>query len=303
MRLAENFGPLVVFMTVLLGQLGIPLPAYAVLILTGGLAAHGQLSLPGLFAAALAGCVIADSAWYLAGQRFGRRVLGLLCRVSLSPDSCVRQTETIFSRWGAASLLVAKFVPGFSSVATALAGALGIRRASFLLFDSLGSALWIGVGLLLGTLFADAIGELISTLGALGLWGLGLVALALALWVLAKWWRRYRFNRQLRMDRMSVADLSALLDSGERPLIVDARSALGRAEGRIPGAIPFVVDPWPEALGQHPKDALVVVYCACPNDATAVTTARKLLERGFRRVRPLAGGIDAWVAAGRTVEL
>lgn len=302
MRLAEDSGILVVFVTVLLEQLGIPLPAYPVLMLTGGLAAHGKLPLAGLFCAGVAGCVIADSIWYQAGTRYGRRVLGLLCRISLSPDSCVRQTETIFARWGAASLLAAKFVPGFSSVATALAGALGIRRPSFLLFDALGSAVWIGVGLLLGTLFADAIKELIATLASLGLWGLGLVAAALALWVLSKWWQRYRFNRQLRMDRMSPADLSALLESGERPLIVDARSALGQADGRIPGAVPFVVDPWPDALGQHPKDALVVVYCACPNDATAVTTARKLLERGYRRVRPLAGGIDAWVAAGGAVE-
>ncbi len=302
MRLAAEYGVALVFGVVLLEQLGMPLPGYPVLMVTGGLAARGELSMAGLFGAAVVACMIADGAWYQAGQWFGRRVLKLLCRISLSPDSCVRQTESIFTRWGAASLLAAKFVPGFASVATALAGALGIRRSSFLIFDTLGAAIWSGVGLLLGALFADAIGELMQTLTQLGRWGLGLILVALAVFVLSKWWQRYRFNRQLRMDRMSVADLSAMLDSGERPLIVDARSAFGQGDGRIPGAVAFTNDPWPDELGQHPKDALVVVYCACPNDATAVTTARKLLERGFRQVRPLAGGIDAWVAAGGVVE-
>ncbi|MBS0448700.1 MAG: VTT domain-containing protein [Proteobacteria bacterium] len=303
MHLAAEYGVAFVFGVVLLEQLGLPLPAYPVLMLTGGLAARGDLSPVGLYAAAIIACLIADVAWYQAGQSFGRRVLRLLCRISLSPDSCVRQTETIFTRWGATSLLVAKFVPGFASVATALAGALGIRRASFLVFDTLGAAIWTGVGLLLGMLFSDAIGELMQTLTQLGRWGLGLILLALLLFVLSKWWQRYRFNRQLRMDRLSVADLAALLENGERPLIVDARSAFGRDEGRIPGAVPYATTgTWPEALGSHPRDGLIVVYCACPNDATAVTTARKLLEQGYKRVRPLAGGIDAWVAAGGALE-
>ncbi len=302
LHLSAEYGLLMVFGVVLLEQLGMPLPGYAVLILTGGLAAHGALSLPALLAAAVAACLIADSLWYQAGTLFGRKVLGLLCRISLSPDSCVRQTESIFIRWGAASLLVAKFVPGFASVATALAGAMGIRRGSFLLFDALGAALWSGVGLTLGVVFADTIGDVMHTLSRLGHWGVGLVALALLLFVLNKWRQRYRFNRQLRMDRMSVADLSARLAAGERPLIVDTRSTLGWAEGRIPGALALGGEPWPAEVGLYPKDELVVVYCACPNDATAVTTARKLLQRGFRKVSPLAGGIDAWVAAGGPVE-
>ncbi|HEY8708319.1 MAG TPA: rhodanese-like domain-containing protein [Burkholderiaceae bacterium] len=129
-----------------------------------------------------------------------------------------------------------------------------------------------------------------------------LLALAAALFVAWKWWQRHRFNVQLRMARVSVDALVELLDRGERPLIVDVRSAAARDEGRIPGAILALGDALAPELLAHPKEALVVVYCACPNDASAVLAARKLLERGFRNVRPLAGGIDAWVAAGRRLE-
>jgi len=104
------------------------------------------------------------------------------------------------------------------------------------------------------------------------------------------------------MARVTVDALGELLDRGERPLIVDVRSQIARDDGRIPGAIASLGDELAPELIAHPKEALIVVYCACPNDASAVLAARKLLERGFRNVRPLAGGIDAWTAAGRALE-
>jgi len=277
-------------------------PGYPLLMVTGALAARGELNLPALLGAAVVACLIADSIWYAIGRRAGRRVLRTLCRISLSPDGCVRQTESIYTRFGPPSLLVAKFVPGFASVATALAGAMHIGRGAFLLFDAVGALIWVGVGLALGWLFAPAIEQIVDTLAQFGKWGLLLVVLAAALFIAAKWWQRHRFNVQLRMTRVSVDALGELLDRGERPLIVDVRSKIARDDGRIPGAIASLGDELAPELIAHPKEALIVVYCACPNDASAVLAARKLLERGFRNVRPLAGGIDAWTAAGRTLE-
>jgi membrane protein DedA with SNARE-associated domain/rhodanese-related sulfurtransferase len=269
--------------------------------LTGAFAARGQFNPAALLGAAVLACVIADTVWYLIGRWLGRRVLRLLCRISLSPDGCVRQTESIFTRYGAQSLVVAKFVPGFASVATALAGAMRIRRTPFALFDILGATLWAGVGLALGWLFAPAIDSIVATLSQLGRWGLIVLALAVVLFIAAKWWQRHRFNVQLQMARLSVDGLAELLASGAPALILDVRSPAGRDGGRIPGAIDFSDEA--DELRDHPKDALVVVYCSCPNDASAVMAARKLLERGFRNVRPLAGGVDAWTAAGRALEL
>jgi len=302
-QLIADYGLGFVFVNVLALQLGAPVPAYPMLMVTGALAARGEQNVAALLGTAVAACLIADITWYVIGRWMGRRVLRVLCQISLSPDGCVRQTESIFTRFGPASLMVAKFVPGFASVATAMAGALHIRRRPFVLFDAVGAALWVGVGLALGWLFAPAIDSIVDTLAQLGRWGLMLVLGAIALFIAAKWWQRYRFNQQLRMARVSAPALIELIDSGQRPLIVDVRAQIARDEGRIPGAIAGLDDASPPELAGHPKDALIVVYCACPNDASAVIAARKLLERGFRNVRPLAGGIDAWVAAGRALEV
>ena len=302
MRLSAQHGVLVVFLAVLLEQLGIPLPAYPILLLSGSLAAHGDLPWPDLLAAAVAASVIADNVWYATGRRYGRRVLGLLCRVSLTPDSCVRQTEATFIRRGAVSLLVAKFVPGFATLATVLSGTMRISRLSFVVYDTLGATLWAGAGLALGTLFSSVIEDVLRVLERFGRWGVVVLAVTLGLFLLRKWWQRRSFSRRLQVDRMTVAELTAARDIGEQMLIVDARSSDAWPEGRIPSSISIDKNTSLQTLRDHPQDALIVVYCACPNDASAIVVAESLRKDGYSRVRPLAGGIDAWLAAGHPIE-
>jgi membrane protein DedA with SNARE-associated domain/rhodanese-related sulfurtransferase len=297
-----QYGLVFLFTSVLVEQLGAPIPAYPVLMLTGALAARGEFNVAVLLAVAVLACLIADTAWYVAGKWYGRRVLRALCRVSLTPDGCVRQTEMIFTRWGAPSLVVAKFIPGFASVATALAGQLRIGRAQFLFFDAIGATAWALGGLALGWLFAPAIEDIVGLLSSLGKWGVGILFAAVGLFVASKWWQRHRFERQLRMNRMSVQTLAGLVDAGKAPVIVDARSEISRAEGRIPGAVFLVGYALPPHLQSLAKDEAIVVYCACPNDASAVLAARKLMELGYRQVWPLQGGVEAWIASGRKLD-
>ena len=302
LELITLYGLAFVFFNVAAVQAGVPLPAYPVLLVAGSLAATGHLSIVAVFAVGVLACVLADTLWYLAGQRYGGRVLRVMCRLSLSPDGCVRQTESIFARWGAPSLLVAKFVPGFASVATSMAGSTGVGRGSFLLFDTLGSSLWVGLALLLGWLFAPAVNDALAILEQMGHWGLALLLLLLTLFIAGRAIRRHRFRVRLRMDRISVAALAAMRERGELPLVVDVRKVLGRDDSRIPGAIAYSGDHWPAELEAGDKDSMVVVYCACPNEASAATVAKLLMQRGFKRVRPLEGGIDAWLAAGQDVQ-
>jgi membrane protein DedA with SNARE-associated domain/rhodanese-related sulfurtransferase len=292
-----------VFGNVLAEQAGVPVPAYPTLIIAGAYLTGGDYAVVSLVLVGALAAVIADTFWYLAGRRFGTRVLRTLCRISLSPDSCVRQTESIFERFGPASMVFAKFVPGFASVATALAGALGLHYWKFVLFDLVGSVLWVGVAVAIGYLFRDAIGDALETLQSLGKWGLVLVAAAFAAWIATKWWRRILFIRQLRMDRVTVDELKTLLDANEVGVILDVRSALSQAaSGRIPGARRVDIKKIAEGLDGVPTDGEVIVYCACPNEASAVKVAEKLRAAGFKRVRPLHGGIDAWIEAGLDVE-
>ena len=301
--LLQYYGLAFVFINVLALQAGFPVPAYPTLIVTGALAARGNYSLAALLATAVGASLIADIGWYSVGRRVGGPVLRTLCRISLSPDSCVRQTESIFTRWGAQSLMVAKFIPGFASVATAMAGVLRVPLWRFVPADAIGATLWSGVAIALGYIFRNAIDDVLAVLQEMGKIGLMLIVLAFAAYVLWKWLQRRRFIRQLVMDRITVDEVRRLIDEGNIGMVIDVRSPMAQEiTGRIPGAV--TVDPQNmtfDLIAVEPQSE-VVVYCACPNEATAVKVAKALQQHGFKRVRPLHGGIDAWIAAGHDVE-
>ena len=299
LQLIAAWGLLVVFAAVLLDQGGIPVPAYPLVIVTTAVAVHHDESTFAIFVVATGAAVLADWAWFLGGRKFGNTLVRLMCKLSLSPDSCVMRTRGVYGRWGPASLVVAKFVPGFAAVATTLAGQTGTKTRTFLLYDGLGAALWAGGAVVLGIVFEDAVEDVLRALEDLGTHAvpvlLGLV-LAFVAW---KWWRRQRFLRALRMARISPAELDALIASGSSPLILDVRDAMQReSTGWIPGAL--LVHTPDEA--HAPAHGEVVVYCDCPNEVSAAVLAHALRARGFRKVRPLAGGFDAWRAEGRAVE-
>ena len=301
-NLISQYGVLLVFAWVLLEQAGIPVPGYPVLLVAGSMSAAGQLSMPLLLFTAVLACLVADSAWYVAGGKYGGRVLRVICRLSLTPDSCVSQTESVFDRWGPRSLIVAKFVPGFASVATAMAGATKVPRGAFLAYDAVGAALWSGLGLALGWLFAPAVETLLLTLQNLGRWGLLLLAGAVALYLARKAWNRLNFRKQLRMRRLSIPELSNLQQNGHDVVLVDVRAKRLWERERIPGAMVFDPAEWASSEASPHRDATIVVYCDCPDEASAVIVARALKGAGFQRVHPLQGGLEGWRLAGLKVE-
>jgi rhodanese-related sulfurtransferase len=171
------------------------------------------------------------------------------------------------------------------------------------LFDAIGAALWSGVAIAVGYVFRDAVNDVLDVFAAMGKIGLTLIVLALVVYVAGKWVQRQRFIRQLRMDRVTVEELRALAEAEGGVTVIDVRSPLSQtATGRIPGALTVdAANMKVELLAIEPRSE-VVVYCACPNEASAVKVATALVQHGFKRVRPLAGGIDAWIAAGYEVE-
>lgn len=295
--LVAQYGLLAVFLNVLLVQAGAPLPASPTLLIAGAVAATGRLSYPQLLVGAVSASVIADLFWYLAGARFGGRVLKTLCRMSLSPESCVRRTENIFIRFGLPSLLLAKFIPGFNLVASPIAGTLRARLPLFLLYAAGGATLWAGLLLLLGMIFHDAIERLLALLTGLGTWALVIVGAVVALFVAFKWWQRRRFLKSLRMAMIGVDELHQLMEAGADPVILEVRSPLVWAgQPPITGAVLVDIADVDSALAGISRDREVVVYCAYPNEASAARVAKMLVQRGFNHVRPLRGGYDAWIA-------
>lgn len=296
-ELITQYGVLLVFGWVLVEQAGLPIPAFPLLVVAGSLAATGEQSLGLTALAAVLACVIADFGWYAAGSRYGARVLRGMCRLSLTPDGCVAQTESVFDRWGARSLIVAKFIPGFATVATAMAGATQVPRRTFIVYDAVGALVWASSGLALGWVFSDAVERLLDTLVSLGRWGLVLVAALLALYLARKAWDRFS-SRDVSVARLSVQELNAMLQGRDGVLLVDVRQRKLWEQERIHGASTFESVDWTGPAMRAQRDAPVVVYCDCPSEVSAVIAYRKLRAMGFRQVFPLAGGLSAWRAGG-----
>jgi membrane protein DedA with SNARE-associated domain len=253
----------VLFSVVLVEQLGLPVPATPFLLGAGALAGMGQLSFGAALGLAVSACLASDLAWYEAGRRRGGSILRLLCRISLEPDSCVRRTEDTFARYGVRTLLVAKFVPGLNTVATPLAGIVGIRLPVFVPYAIAGGTLWTGTFLLLGYVFRHQL-DVVARLGvALGSRLGALLAVLFVGWLAWKWLERRRFLRALRVARIGPAELKLKLDAGEDVVIVDLRHALDfQADPRtIPGALRFAAEDLEEEQAAIPRGREVVLYC------------------------------------------
>jgi membrane protein DedA with SNARE-associated domain len=258
-----QYGLAVVFANVFLEQIGAPIPALPTLVVAGALAGRGRMDLASLLAVALVASVLADTVWFLIGRWQGHRVLRTVCRLSLSPDSCVRGTEDLFERAGMPSLLYAKFIPGYNTIAPPLAGAMGKTLLSFLFWDSLGSLLWIGSGVTVGFIFHRAVGRALLYLETLGYWAMGIVGVVLVLVIGVKWWQRRRVRKILRLARISVAELKRMIADGEAPMIVDVRNRSAHLHDprRIPGAVRMTVDEIGAKLGELPRDREIILYC------------------------------------------
>jgi membrane protein DedA with SNARE-associated domain/rhodanese-related sulfurtransferase len=291
-----SHGLTVIFVVVFVERLGLPIPALPWLLGAGALAAAGRLNPFLAVGVTMFGCVLGDSVWFYLGRSRGTQVLGWLCRISLEPDSCVRRTQNVFTRYGLRGLLVANFVPGLGTVAPPLAGMAGIPFGRFLLVDGLGALAYAACGVGIGFFFSGEIGQIAAALAQIGVSALITLVATVALYVAYKFWQRRRLLRELRGSRITVQELRQQLEAGAKPIILDLRS---RAELKldpsiIRGAIHIDVDRLAPHSHPFPQDQDIVVYCSCPNEVSSARFARMLQKRGFTHIRPLQGGIAAW---------
>ena len=262
--LLAQHGLSLVFANVLLAQGGIPIPAIPILVVAGAFVSQGQIALAPLLLVSVVASLIGDMLWYFAGRRYGYGVLRTLCRVAIEPDSCVKQTETIFERWGASSLVIAKYVPGFSTVAPPLAGTMRVGLVEFLGYSALAALLWAGLPIALGAVFHSEVERALGWLADMGAGAVMVVAAALLLYIGVKTLERYLLIRFLRMVRISVEELRGLMQADPKPLVLDVRSATARKldPRRIPGAIAVDIDAPQAALAGVPPERQIVVYCS-----------------------------------------
>ena len=295
-----TYGYLLLFVWVLIEQLGIPLPATPVLLAAGALSAEHELNFVLALLAGLAASLTADSAWFLIGRRYGHRVLRILCKLSLEPTVCVRRTQNSFGRRRAITIMIAKFVPGLATLAPPVAGQNGMAFGSFLLFDAIGATAWLGALLAAGRFFGDLLQRNSSLLDWAGRFSGALLVLGILGFLVARIVRRRRILRKLIEARLEPEELKRQLDAGEPVYIVDMRHPLEVLPDpfTLPGARHFSPDTLAERHHEIPRDRDIVLFCACPNEATAAKTAMTLHKLGIERVRPLRGGYDEWKRLG-----
>jgi membrane protein DedA with SNARE-associated domain/rhodanese-related sulfurtransferase len=292
-------GYLWLFVSTLLERLGLPLLVTPLVIAAGAIAGIGDLNLLGILVVTVIASEAGDLVWYELGRNRGPSVLRLLCKISLEPDSCVRRSEDAFARHMTTSLISSKFVPGVGRLAGPVAGMSGMARGRFLLLNGFGSLLWAVVFALLGYIPARKLPIDVLIEEAAG-WILVLLILALAANVIWKYVQRQKFIRSLRVSRMTVDELKAAIDRGERPFVVDLRHKLEFLVN--PRTVSTAVRISPDELSlrhaEIPRDREVVLYCTCPSEATSAKVAMELKKIGITRVRPLMGGLQAWESQG-----
>ena len=290
----------VLWLNTLLHELGVPVPMTPTALVAGARAVTGTLSPLLLIVMIVAGMVIGNAAWFAAGRRYGSAVLKLLCRVSISPDTCVARTEGTFGRWGWSALVIGRFLPGVTLVAPPLAGALGMKWSTFLALTVAGSALFGLVVVGAGMLLYEQIDFVLQQLIIFGREAVGILAVLLALYIGWRWWRR-RIALAIGVPRIDVQELRALIDAGEPVELIDVRgrNANQLDQRQIPGAVVMHLDEIEAGRFVAARDRQIIVYCSCPNEASAAKAVQLLHKHGYLRARPLRGGLDAWMASER----
>lgn len=259
-----RYGLSVVFLVVFLDQLGLPIPTVPVLMALGALAGGGRIDpLVGL-PVAVVGCLCADMVWFQLGRRKGTRVLGWFCRIALEPDTCVSKTHGMYSRYGVKSLLFAKFVPGYDTVAPPLAGLMGVSLPSFLLWSTGGALLWLVAFGGLGYVFSGRIEVLALAAERFGWTMLVILGGLCALFVAWKYAARQRVLRSIRMARITPQELHELILGGQQPMILDARSrgAIDALPYAIEGAQPLILEDVEARQLEVALEREIVVYCS-----------------------------------------
>lgn len=261
--LIVRFGTPLVWLNVFLEQLGLPIPAVPTLIVAGALSSATKMSSTSIILGSVLASILADSIWFVLGRRLGHRVLRTMCRISLSPDSCVRDTEARFDRWGMPSLLFAKFVPGFSTIAPPLAGASNRSAIQFLIYDAAGAFAWAGAAVAAGRVFHRTVDRILTSLENLGYWAVVIIAAVLLMVIILKWWQRIQFMRRLRLARITPKELLTLIEEKRDPLIFDVRTASSRRRDprRIPLAVSMVGDEIPRHVAGISRDREIILYC------------------------------------------
>ena len=258
--LVRAHGSLVVFAASFLENAGVPLPAFAILVLAGCLVVEGPVSLPLTLLAATAGALAADMAWFYFGRRRGRGTLYLFCKLSLNPDSCVGRTEKLFRSRSTVTILTSKLIPGLNTLVPPLAGILRMPTWKYVLLDTAASVIWAVLGVGLGIVFGVGVLSHLESIQRVLLWMLVILSGG---YVASRLLYRQYLVKHYAAPKIDSAELLEKISSGIDVLVVDLRSeyAFVRSDVALPGALRIPPAEFDLHVHRLPLEKEIVLYC------------------------------------------
>ncbi len=291
----------ILFAAVFLEAIGFPLPAALALLLAGGASAQGSLQSSYVLGGALIATVSGDALMFLMGRYTGWFFLGLLCRISLNPESCILTSADSFLRRGRMLLVVSKFIPGINTMAPPLAGSMNMRPLQFFGLDLAGAALYIVSYFGVGYLFSDALATITRGFQSFGRVAGWVVAALMAGYMGFVIWQWIKV-RALRTVPFAIpSEAAPHITLGARVYDVRSHGYLDAKAIRITGSRRLDPNLLTRFNEEPPDGPMVYVYCTCAREATSVRVARELQNQGVR-VSVIKGGLRAWKNAGLPVE-
>lgn len=257
-------GYTLLFLWVLAERLGIPIPATPPLIAAGILIEMEHMQFAHAVLIAFLAVMLSDFLWFFIGRYRGSQILMFLCRISFEPDACVRGTKNLFEKYGSASLLFVKFIPGLSNLMVPVVGIIRMPLQTFIAFDIIGSLIWVVSFIGVGYFFSR---EIDLEKFALPDWGQGAAVLALfivlALYVIVKYLYKQHLLRGLFANRITPEELKKKIDTGEEIAIIDVRHRIEYEADpfMIPGAIHLPLEELKQ-FSAVSADMETVTYCA-----------------------------------------
>jgi membrane protein DedA with SNARE-associated domain len=298
-------GYALVFAFVLAEATGFPVPAALALVAGGAAAGSGVMSLPAVFFSALMALLLGDCLLFILGQFTGWWLLGLLCRLSVNPESCILRSAESFYKRGKMTLLIAKFIPGVNTMAPPLAGSMKMPFWQFLRFDIAGATLYASAYIALGFIFRKFLALITRSFIAASHLVEVVVIIAIVAYMAYRVWL-YKKNSMYRIvPRIQVQELAQRLASDEeqKPLILDVRSH-GYYDSdalRIQGSLRIEPNNLSEEIKSLSKTRDIYLYCTCVREATSARVAHLLRENGFNAF-VIVGGLAAWRKSGLPLE-
>jgi membrane protein DedA with SNARE-associated domain/rhodanese-related sulfurtransferase len=305
LHLIAQHGYVVVAAVVFAEAIGVPVPGAVALVAGGAAAASGVLSAPLVITFAVLAMLAADTLLYLLGRHTGWTILRFLCRVSVDPETCVMKAAESFYKRGRETLLVAKFIPGVSSMAAPLAGSMKMPYWQFLGLDILGAMLYALAYGTVGFVFRDFVAQIVSGFREAGHAVEVVIIIAVLGYIVHRASLYWKHRGDRVVPRVQVQDLAAKLAAKPKGniLLGDVRSHGYYAADsyRIPGAIRIEPNNLSAESKKFPRDHNIYLYCTCHNEVTSASVAHLLRTQGFNAF-VIAGGLAAWRKAGNPTE-